>query len=270
LNDPLGEFLSSYDIYNHTLRKMSKVDSTWENIIPIAAAIIASLVIIFLIVLLAIFIFDLFCTTCRGIVNFFTVKPTTPILASNPVIYRYSKDIYRPESAKYKDDCENLPQLKLTIVRNIQGCDYTIEKLKEDCERFRVLGFDVQYPSLQSGRGEVNMLQLCSYTGHCGVFLLQDWGHEIPVSLANLLEDSSVLKVGVAPYADAYYLKQDYGLTVNSHLDLRFLSDKLAGYREGGTLKYLANSYLNIPEDQNRNLDGSYPKKIYPAAKVFA
>jgi hypothetical protein len=162
--------------------------------------------------------------------------------------------------ARHPTSTQNQPQLKLAIVRNIQGCHQVVEKLRNDCENYHVLGLDIQYISSIFG-GEVNMLQICSHTGINGVFYLKNLAY-IPASLKNLLDNPSILKVAVTDYATVKKLMKDQGVNVNGYLDLRFLYDKLVGCKKGGTLKDLTRIFLNI-EDQAENLE-----EICSATKV--
>lgn len=64
-----------------------------------------------------------------------------------------------------------------------------------------------------------------------------------------ILEDRDIIKVGVAPYTDAKYLKDDYGEHVRSTLDLRFVAEK--GRCTAGKLATMSEDYLGISLDKN-------------------
>lgn len=57
-----------------------------------------------------------------------------------------------------------------------------------------------------------------------------------------LLESSRIIKVGVAPFNDAKFLHEDYGVRVAGTLDLRYMA-KAAGCFPGG-LKMMTERYL--------------------------
>lgn len=63
-----------------------------------------------------------------------------------------------------------------------------------------------------------------------------------------LLADSDIVKVGVGPNEDASFLEKDYGLTVKSTLDLRFLA-VTSGYQPRGLAK-MAAEHFNITLDK--------------------
>ena len=64
-----------------------------------------------------------------------------------------------------------------------------------------------------------------------------------------LLEDKSILKVGVAIYGDSHNLLVDYGVICRGFLDLRYLTRHL-GLQPMG-LAGLANTYLDLELDKN-------------------
>lgn len=90
------------------------------------------------------------------------------------------------------------------------------------------------------------------------------------------MEDSSIIKVGVAPYADANYLYKDYGVHVASTLDLRFMAH-VARCQPGG-LEKMSEDYLGLSLDKSTaiqcsdweaaNLDSTQIE--YAAADVHA
>lgn len=71
------------------------------------------------------------------------------------------------------------------------------------------------------------------------------------LSMQQLLEDESILKVGIQPYVDAKYLMHDYRIAgVASTLDLRLLA-KECGFEALG-LGGLAQEHLQVQLDKNR------------------
>lgn len=162
---------------------------------------------------------------------------------------------------------EQLPQLELEVINSAWECKKFLARLIRDCRNYCVLGFDTEYVSDWTGRKPIQLLQLCSHSGLCCVISMENLDI-IPAELSELLNDRSILKVGVASYMDANYLKQDYSLNVNGHLDLRFLADKLPEYNRGG-LKELAKTFLETTEVQFKDSAVFCPKNIKDAAKVI-
>lgn len=92
------------------------------------------------------------------------------------------------------------------------------------------------------------MLQLQTHRGLCTLIRLCRL-KRVPQELKNLLEDHTIIKVGIQPLHDAKYLREDYGVSVAGTLDLRHLA-KLHEPKPGGLAK-LAEKYLNIEMDKS-------------------
>lgn len=91
----------------------------------------------------------------------------------------------------------------------------------------KVLGFDCEWV-FRGRRHPVALLQLATQDGVCAlvrVFKISTF----PASLKQLLNDRSILKVGVAPKDDAKKLFQDYGLFVRGCVDLRHMLLRVRG-----------------------------------------
>lgn len=69
------------------------------------------------------------------------------------------------------------------------------------------------------------------------------------------MEDENIIKVGVAPYTDAKYLKDDYNFIVRGKLDLRFVAH-VAGFSPGGLAK-MSELYLGRSLDKDDQFSGS-------------
>lgn len=119
------------------------------------------------------------------------------------------------------------------------------------CQTFKVLGFDCEWITVGGSRRPVALLQLSSHRGLCALFRLCHM-KQIPQDLRELLEDDSVIKVGVAPQEDAMKLSHDYGVGVASTLDLRFLC-VMAGHKPEGLGK-LSKTHLNYTLDKHWRL----------------
>lgn len=75
-----------------------------------------------------------------------------------------------------------------------------------------------------------------------------------------LLEDRTIIKVGVAPYTDARFLQQDYQVRVTRTLDLRYMA-RLAGCQPG-RLATMSEQYLG------RSLDKGYQCSDWEETKL--
>lgn len=85
----------------------------------------------------------------------------------------------------------------------------------------------------------------------CALFRLCRF-KQIPRSLRELLEDESIIKVGVAPRDDAQKLHHDYGVRVAGTFDLRFLASAVG--RKPGSLAKMSKEILNIELDKDWSL----------------
>ncbi|TYI06331.1 hypothetical protein ES332_A10G151400v1 [Gossypium tomentosum] len=92
------------------------------------------------------------------------------------------------------------------------------------------LGFDIEWkPSFQKGilRGKAAVMQICCDSQYCYVMHIFHSG--IPQSLQVLLEDSEIIKVGVAIDGDAIKVFSDYKVSVNALEDLSDLANQKFG-----------------------------------------
>ncbi|XP_017083906.2 exonuclease 3'-5' domain-containing protein 2 [Drosophila eugracilis] len=146
-----------------------------------------------------------------------------------------------------------LPQRQIEVINSVQdpATQWVLNELKKHCQNFKVLGFDCEWITVGGSRRPVALLQLSSHQGLCALFRLCHM-KQIPKDLRELLEDDSVIKVGVAPQEDAMKLSHDYGVGVASTLDLRFLC-VMAGHKPEGLGK-LSDTHLNYKLDKHWRL----------------
>ncbi|EDW80934.2 uncharacterized protein Dwil_GK11793, partial [Drosophila willistoni] len=142
-------------------------------------------------------------------------------------------------------------QIEVLTTSQDEATQKIIKELKSHCQRFQVLGFDCEWITVGGSRRPVALLQLSSQYGLCALFRLCCM-KQIPKDLRELLEDDAIVKVGVAPQADAMKLSHDYGVGVASTLDLRFLA-VMAGHKAEGLGK-LSHTHLNFVLDKNWRL----------------
>lgn len=145
------------------------------------------------------------------------------------------------------------------------------------CDEFNVLGFDCEWVSDYTGRRKVALLQLATHRGLCVLIRLCKLKHipsDLAVSLTrsqriklifrcfhqkktiicifqDILNDKNIIKVGVAPYTDAKFLRDDYNCNCNGTLDLRFVAER-AGCNPG-RLSKMSDDYLGISLDKDSN-----------------
>ncbi|XP_053962437.1 exonuclease 3'-5' domain-containing protein 2-like [Anastrepha ludens] len=106
------------------------------------------------------------------------------------------------------------------VINNYKECEDAVKILRKHCEENPVLGFDCEW---EMGSEGVDLLQLCTHKGYCALIRLCAM-RTLPPSLRDLLDDSHIVKVGVAPLDDAGRLSREFNLTTVSTLDLRFVA----------------------------------------------
>ncbi|CAN7015640.1 unnamed protein product [Brassica oleracea var. botrytis] len=105
---------------------------------------------------------------------------------------------------------------------------------KKDHSGRAFIGFDIEWrPSFRKGvlPGKVAVVQICVDNSYCDVMQIIHSG--IPQSLQHLIEDSSLVKVGIGIDGDSVKLFHDHGVSIK---DVEDLSD-LANKKIGGGLK---------------------------------
>ncbi|KAB1213580.1 Werner Syndrome-like exonuclease [Morella rubra] len=93
-----------------------------------------------------------------------------------------------------------------------------------------VLGFDIEWrPTFKRGvsPGKAAVMQICWGTSHCHVMHIFHSG--IPQSLQCLLEDPSLLKVGIGICNDAVKVYKDYSVSIKAAEDLSSLANEKLG-----------------------------------------
>ncbi|KAF3341762.1 Werner Syndrome-like exonuclease isoform X1 [Carex littledalei] len=122
-----------------------------------------------------------------------------------------------------------------------------LDKIKAKNSAGRVpLGFDLEWkPSFRKGvgPGKTAVMQICMDTACCYVMHVIHSG--IPSILKSFLEDSSSVKVGIGIAGDATKLLKDYGVNMQSLMDLSDLgSAKLTGTRNIWNLSALMETVM--------------------------
>lgn len=128
------------------------------------------------------------------------------------------------------------------VATSTAECTNCIQQIKKKCSEIRVLGLDCEWVT-KGKRRPVALLQLATPDGLCTLFRLCRL-KEVPKDLAEVLEDKSILKVGVAVHGDAQNLYVDYGVICRGFLDLRYLARHLGQQPTG--LAALASTHLGL------------------------
>jgi len=130
-------------------------------------------------------------------------------------------------------------------------------KRKISQNRIKVLGFDCEFITYPQPRQKVSLLQIATPDGFCALFRLGKLGGVVPQQLKEILEDSSILKVGVSVVNDAEKLQTDYELCVKGCLDVQYLAD-IGGVSDKGLKNLVKQLCENDQEKKQRNKRGNW------------
>ncbi|XP_027767729.1 Werner Syndrome-like exonuclease isoform X2 [Solanum pennellii] len=119
------------------------------------------------------------------------------------------------------------------------------------------LGFDIEWkPTFRRGvpPGKAAVMQICGDKGNCYVLHIIHSG--IPQTLQSLLEDPTVVKVGVCIANDAYKVRQDHNVSVKALEDLSELANKKLDDPKKWSLASLTEKLLakQLPKPSNIRL----------------
>lgn len=142
-----------------------------------------------------------------------------------------------------------LKHQKVHIILTPSECSRVVSLIQADVAKFNVLGFDCEWLTVDGIRRPVALLQLATHSGLCALFRLSHLNPSMPAELKRLLEDETILKVGVAPRDDAKYLLKDYDVQVRSTLDLRHLAQYLERAPEG--LAKMSKAFVGVELNKN-------------------
>lgn len=119
----------------------------------------------------------------------------------------------------------------------------------------KILGLDCEWVSFEGKRRPVALLQLASQQGQCALIRLFVMD-SVPKSLREILEDKSILKVGVAVKEDAKKLLLDYGIIVKGCVDLRHVLNRVRGIFNRGSrgLQGQAECVLGVTLDKSNRI----------------
>ncbi|KAJ9579555.1 hypothetical protein L9F63_004740 [Diploptera punctata] len=143
----------------------------------------------------------------------------------------------------------NANKADILIVNTVHECERVANDILRRCSDYRVLGFDCEWVTKNDKRQPIALMQLAANEDYCALIRLCSMKivqvRTSSVTSGNcffslrgvyekLLEDASIIKVGVAPSDDAKYLQHDYGFTVRGCLDLRHLTQTRGGFKWHG------------------------------------
>ncbi|CAM1317977.1 EXD2 (predicted), partial [Pycnogonum litorale] len=176
-----------------------------------------------------------------------------PVLTSGITIigcfltYRYIQWLKFSSITKYSYKLRHKEDF---ICTNIEEWSHHEQDFLNSCKKFRCLGLDCEWVTKGRSVQKVALLQLATYSGICVLLRLCHLKERLPENLLSLLNDRSILKVGVACCDDAKKLRNDYGIIVNGCLDLRHIITRYPINEEqvnssGLGLKHLAKRVLN-------------------------
>ncbi|KAM3357073.1 Werner Syndrome-like exonuclease isoform X2 [Capsicum galapagoense] len=125
------------------------------------------------------------------------------------------------------------------------------------------LGFDIEWkPTFRRGQfklqrvppGKAAVMQICGDKGNC--YVLHIFHSGIPLTLQSLLEDPTVVKVGVCIANDAYKVLQDHNVSVKALEDLSELANKKLDDPKKWSLASLTEKLLakQLPKPSNIRL----------------
>ncbi|KAJ0034602.1 hypothetical protein Pint_25510 [Pistacia integerrima] len=145
-----------------------------------------------------------------------------------------------------------------------------LEAKKKETDQVAI-GFDIEWrPSFRRGvlPGKAAVMQICGDTGHCYVMHIIHSG--IPPSLKFLLEDSSLLKVGVGIVNDAAKVFKDYNVCVKGVEDLCCRANqKLVGSSQKWSLASLTETLVckELPKPNKIRL-GNWEADVLTKEKI--
>ena len=113
--------------------------------------------------------------------------------------------------------------------------------------------------------GKVALLQVADTRGTCELVRLCKLD-KVPDAVVNILNDKSIIKVGVNIHADICRLKNDYGVSTSSWVDIRHLAKRFRPDLTKLGLASLAKEFLNVTIDKDWKIAASNweAKKLVP------
>lgn len=140
----------------------------------------------------------------------FILIGTMPILL---MIFKKLQQIWNKLYEQYLDSRDPLRHMKIVEIKSENDCCPIFNKIYS-LTGFRAVGFDCEWVTDEKNKQKpVSLLQLASADGTCELYRLSIL-KTIPSQLKLILADKNVIKLGVCPFDDAKYLRNDYGIEV--------------------------------------------------------
>ncbi|XP_077990720.1 exonuclease 3'-5' domain-containing protein 2-like [Glandiceps talaboti] len=113
-------------------------------------------------------------------------------------------------------------KIEVEVVNSPELIEQSLLKLKDSIKAcgIKVIGLDCEWVTRDGHQNPVSLLQLSSYQ-YCCLIRLHQANGSIPQLLQEILQNKSILKVGVGVIEDCRKLHRDYDLTVKGCVDLR-------------------------------------------------
>ncbi|XP_062566584.1 exonuclease 3'-5' domain-containing protein 2-like isoform X1 [Saccostrea cucullata] len=169
-------------------------------------------------------------------------------LIQTPVKYRENKAVY--------------------LINSSETWEEFYIKIQE--QTTKVLGIDCEWVTHGRYTLPVSLLQIATPRGDCGLVRLSQMT-EIPDSLRRIMQDRSILKVGVACIDDGNKLHKDYGIVVQGCVDLRYVLGRVRGiyHVKNVGLKGMTEAILGIELDKHDSIRRSnWEAPVYTDAQI--
>ncbi|KAM4807874.1 bifunctional 3'-5' exonuclease/ATP-dependent helicase WRN [Rhinophrynus dorsalis] len=178
---------------------------------------------------------------------------------------------------------DNLPFLEFigSIVYSYEANDCCLlsEDIRESMKQGDVLGFDIEWPPVytKGKTGKVALVQLCVSEKKCYLFHISSMAG-FPKGLKRLLEDDSVIKVGVGIEGDQWKLMSDFDLKLKGFIELTDLANQKLKCKEKWSLNGLVKHLFKKQLLKDNNIRCSnwdfFPlnegQKLYAASDAYA
>ncbi|XP_067936179.1 exonuclease 3'-5' domain-containing protein 2-like [Watersipora subatra] len=167
-----------------------------------------------------------------------------------PAVQNIQSNIYD----KVKSLCkECIEQAEVILVESECDWDRAYTLICEDLATLKVIGMDCEWVTKGKKRKPVSMLQLS--TLHCTALVrLHLFTLHIPGSLIALIEDKTILKVGVGVMDDRDKLFTDYLMSMFGCVDLRYVAGRYKKSWNKGGLQSLAQEVAGISLNKSNQL----------------
>ena len=146
-------------------------------------------------------------------------------------------------------------KVEVTLITDLREWSKISAEFFAEVNTHRVLGFDAEWVT-DKASGIVRktaLIQLATHRGWVVLFRLNRLG-SIPKDLIPVLEDETVLKLGVGVSKDAKKLKKDYGVEMMGSRSLDALAARLRPGKPPVGLSALASEFLGVKMDKSKEV----------------